>query len=105
MASASLSNGTKLNAIEIDSIFTLGDANGDGEIDMEEFLAVMVPSAGFSSSFSSSSNTQFVKKSTTTSFSSSSSSSFQQSSSSSFSHVLCVDTTAYSALIPLLTLR
>jgi len=83
MKSASLSNGAKLNAIEVDSIFALGDANGDGEIDMEEFLAVMVPSAGFSSSFSSSSNTQFIKKSTT-SFSSSSSSSFQQSSSSSF---------------------
>merc|ERR1719483_1664144 len=79
MRSASLSNGAKLNAVEVDSIFSLGDANGDGEIDMEEFLAVMVPSAGFSSSFSSSSNTQLVKKSTT---SSSSSSSFQQSSSS-----------------------
>lgn len=95
LASASLSNGTKLNAIEVDSIFTLGDANGDGEIDMEEFLAVMVPSAGFSSSFSSSSNTQFVKKSTTTSFSSSSSSSVQQSSSSSFSQSYSA-TTSYS---------
>merc|ERR1712128_805 len=82
MRSASLSNGAKLNAVEVDSIFSLGDANGDGEIDMEEFLAVMVPSAGFSSSFSSSSNTQLIKKSTTSAFSSSSSSSFQQSSSS-----------------------
>merc|ERR1712013_677303 len=62
MRAASLHNGTKLNAIEVDSIFSLGDANGDGEIDLDEFLAVMVPSAGFSSSFSSSSNTQFVKK-------------------------------------------
>ena len=76
MGSACLYNGTKLNAIEVDSIFSLGDANGDGEIDMEEFMAVMVPSAGFSSSFSSSSNTQLIKKSTTTSFSSSSSSSW-----------------------------
>merc|ERR1719489_619680 len=49
----------KLNPIEVDSIFTLGDANGDGEIDLEEFLAVMVPAAGFSTSFSSSSNTTF----------------------------------------------
>merc|ERR1719474_1558216 len=81
MRSATLYNGTKLNPIEVDSIFSLGDANGDGEIDLEEFLAVMVPSAGFSSSFSSSSNTTFVKKTTTSSFSSSSSSSFQQMSS------------------------
>jgi len=95
MRAASLHNGTKLNAIEVDSIFSLGDANGDGEIDLEEFLAVMVPSAGFSSSFSSSSNTQFVKKTTTTSFSSSSSSSFQQSSSSSFSQSYSA-TTSYS---------
>merc|ERR1719193_1413932 len=92
MRAASLSNGTKLNAIEVDSIFSLGDANGDGEIDLDEFLAVMVPSAGFSSSFSSSSNTQFIKK-TTSSFSSSSSSSFQQSSSSSFSQSYSATTT------------
>jgi Ca2+-binding EF-hand superfamily protein len=95
MRAASLSNGTKLNAIEVDSIFALGDANGDGEIDMDEFLTVMVPSAGFSSSFSSSSNTQFVKKTTTSSFSSSSSSSVQQSSSSSFSQSYSA-TTSYS---------
>eukprot|EP00092_Neocalanus_flemingeri_P000651 GFUD01000693.1.p1 GENE.GFUD01000693.1~~GFUD01000693.1.p1 ORF type:complete len:3364 (-),score=1087.83 GFUD01000693.1:1093-10800(-) len=95
MKSASLSNGTKLNSIEVDSIFTLGDANGDGEIDMEEFLAVMVPAAGFSSSFSSSSNTQFVQKTTTSSFSSSSSSSFKQSSSSSVSQSYSA-TTSYS---------
>jgi len=95
MGSACLYNGTKLNAIEVDSIFSLGDANGDGEIDMEEFMAVMVPSAGFSSSFSSSSNTQLIKKSTTTSFSSSSSSSFKQSSSSSVSQSYSA-TTSYS---------
>jgi Ca2+-binding EF-hand superfamily protein len=32
----------KLNPIEVDSIFALGDSNNDGEIDLEEFLAVMV---------------------------------------------------------------
>merc|ERR1719153_798078 len=69
----------KLNPIEVDSIFALGDANGDGEIDLEEFLAVMVPAAGFSSSFSSSSNTTFIQK-TSSSFSSSSSSTMKQSS-------------------------
>ena len=72
----------KLNPIEVESIFTLGDANNDGEIDLEEFLGVMVPAAGFSSSFSSSSNKTFVQKSST-SMSSSSSSSFKQTSSSS----------------------
>ena len=69
----------KLNPIEVDSIFALGDANGDVEIDLEEFLAVMVPAAGFSSSFSSSSNTTFIQK-TSSSFSSSSSSTMKQSS-------------------------
>merc|ERR1719391_615866 len=64
----------KLNPIEVDSIFALGDANGDGEIDLEDFLAVMVPAAGFSTSFSSSSNTTFIQK-TSSSFSSSSASS------------------------------
>ena len=85
LRSATLPNGAKLTSIEVDSIFALGDANNDGEIDLEEFLAVMVPSAGFSSSFSSSSNTTFIKKtsSSMTSFSSSSSSFKQQSSSSS----------------------
>merc|ERR1719402_768113 len=62
----------KLNPIEVDSIFALGDANGDGEIDLEEFLAVMVPAAGFSSSFSSSSSS--TMKQSSMSFSSSSSS-------------------------------
>merc|ERR1719239_1180851 len=71
----------KLNPIEVDSIFALGDANGDGEIDLEEFLAVMVPAAGFSTSFSSSSNTTFIQK-TSSSFSSSSSSTMKQSSTS-----------------------
>merc|ERR550532_1962285 len=93
----------KLNPIEVDSIFALGDANGDGEIDLEEFLAVMVPAAGFSSSFSSSSNTTFIQK-TSSSFSSSSSSmkqssmSFSSSSSSSqqMSQQSYVATSSYS---------
>merc|ERR1719397_2274738 len=54
---------------QIDPIFQLGDVDKDGAIDLEEFLAVMVPSAGFS----------------VTTMSSSSSSSFKQTSSSSFS--------------------
>jgi calmodulin len=73
-----------LNPIEVDSIFALGDSNNDGEIDLEEFLAVMVPAAGFSSAFSSSSNTTFIQKSSS-SFASSSSSSVKQMSSSSSS--------------------
>merc|ERR1719357_1566474 len=76
----------KLNPIEVNSIFALGDSNNDGEIDLGEFIAVMAPSAGFSASFSSSSNTTFIQKSSTTikqtsssSFSSSTMSSSQQS--------------------------
>ena len=97
LRSAALPNGAKLTSIEVDSIFALGDANNDGEIDLEEFLAVMVPSAGFSSSFSSSSNTTFIKKtaSSMTSFSSSSSSSFQQQSSSSSMQQTYVSTSKY----------
>jgi Ca2+-binding EF-hand superfamily protein len=75
---------TGLNPIEVDAIFKLGDANGDGEIDLEEFLAVMVPSAGFASSFSSSSSsscqTSSMTKTSSTSFSQSSSSSMSSSS-------------------------
>ena len=91
----------KLNPIEVDAIFALGDANGDGEIDLEEFLAVMVPAAGFSTSFSSSSNTTFIQK-TSSSFSSSSmkqsSTSFSSSSSSSqqMSQQSYVATSSYS---------
>ena len=97
LRSAALPNGAKLTSIEVDSIFALGDANNDGEIDLEEFLAVMVPSAGFSSSFSSSSNTTFIKKtsSSMTSFSSSSSSSFKQQSSSSSMQQTYVSTSKY----------
>merc|ERR1712156_300601 len=65
----------KLNPIEVDSIFALGDANGDGEIDLEEFLAVMVPAAGFSSSSSSSQQMSQQSYVATSSYSPSSSSS------------------------------
>merc|ERR1712106_453807 len=68
MAKANI-GGVKLSKTEIDAIFQLGDVDKDGAIDLEEFLAVMVPSAGFS----------------VTTMSSSSSSSFKQTSSSSFS--------------------
>merc|ERR1719320_252520 len=64
--------GSKLSKTEVDAIFKLGDTNGDGEIDMEEFLAVMVPSSGFSqttmsvqSSSSSFSQTTVTKSSFT----------------------------------------
>ena len=39
MASAGLSQQ------EVAAIFSIGDTNGDGEIDVEEFIAVMCPSA------------------------------------------------------------
>merc|ERR1719249_153691 len=86
MSSAVLPNGTKLNSIEVDSIFALGDINKDGEIDQDEFMAVMLPSAGFSQSFTTS-NTQFMKttSSSSSSFKQTSSSSFQQTSSMSMS--------------------
>ena len=37
--------GQKFSAKEIDAIFALGDVNNDGEIDLNEFVAVMCPSA------------------------------------------------------------
>ena len=80
MGSAIVFNGSKLSTVEVDSIFALGDSNNDGEIDKDEFMAVMVPAAGFSQSFTSS-NTQYMKKSTSSSFQQSSSSSFKQTSS------------------------
>merc|ERR1711892_542128 len=46
--SSAVIGGSKLCKTEVDAIFKLGDSNNDGEIDMEEFLAVMVPSSGFS---------------------------------------------------------
>lgn len=70
-------NGSKLNPLEVDSIFALGDVNKDGAIDLEEFIGVMSPAAGFADSFTTS-NTQLMKKVS----SSQQSSSFQQSSSS-----------------------
>ena len=93
MSSAIVFNGSKLSSVEVDAIFALGDSNKDGEIDKEEFLAVMVPSAGFSQSFTSS-NTQYMKSSMQQSSSSSmmQKSSFSSSSSQSYS-----STTTYSS--------
>merc|ERR1719431_214600 len=39
------SSGNKYDAEEVDAIFALGDVNGDGEIDMGEFISIMFPSA------------------------------------------------------------
>merc|ERR1719282_906178 len=39
------SPGCKFDAEEIDAIFKLGDINGDGELDMGEFIALMYPPA------------------------------------------------------------
>merc|ERR1712106_1056785 len=79
--SSAVIGGSKLCKTEVDAIFKLGDSNNDGEIDMEEFLAVMVPSSGFSqtsvcvqSSSSSFSQTTMTKSSS--SFTSTSSTSF-----------------------------
>jgi Ca2+-binding EF-hand superfamily protein len=80
MASAVLPGNTRLSAVEVDAIFNLGDINKDGEIDLEEFLAVMVPGAGFSN-VQSSSTYQF--QSVSTYQSSSSSTSYTSTSSSS----------------------
>merc|ERR1712128_106855 len=70
--SSAVIGGSKLSKTEIDAIFKLGDTNNDGEIDIEEFLAVMVPSSGFSqtsvcvqSSSSSFSQTTVTKSSFT----------------------------------------
>ena len=39
------SPGCKFDAEEVDAIFTLGDINGDGELDMGEFIGLMFPPA------------------------------------------------------------
>ena len=100
MTNAGLADGSKINHIEVDAIFALGDVDGDGEIDLEEFLAVMTPHAGISQTFSSSSNSQFMKTSSSSSSSfkqtSSSSASFQQKSSMSSSQSYS-STTTYSS--------
>merc|ERR1719309_172658 len=77
MSSAAV-GGSKLSKTEVDAIFKLGDANGDGEIDLEEFLSVMVPQAGFASSFSSTQSSSTMIKTSSTSFSQTSSSSMSQ---------------------------
>jgi len=40
-----LSTGFSFTDVEVQSIMNLGDKDGDGEIDLEEFLALMTPSA------------------------------------------------------------
>ena len=69
MSKATFAGNAKLSNIEVNAIFELGDINKDGEIDLDEFLAVMIPKAGAS---------------TTSSFQSSQVTSVQMSSSSSF---------------------
>merc|ERR1719431_329172 len=39
------SSGHKFNAAQVEAIFALGDLNDDGAIDLDEFIAVMCPSA------------------------------------------------------------
>ena len=39
------SAGNNFDSEEVDAIFQLGDVNGDGEIDMSEFIGIMFPSA------------------------------------------------------------
>merc|ERR1719225_2393456 len=72
--------------------FTKIDADGDGVLSKNEFMAVMAPSAGFATSFSSSSNTTYVKKSSCTTMKSSFSSSSMKMSSSSSSQQTYVST-------------
>ena len=40
-----LAKSGKFNNQEVDAIFILGDVNGDGEIDLEEFISLMCPTA------------------------------------------------------------
>ena len=77
MATASLPGNIRLSKVEVDAIFELGDINKDGEIDLEEFLSVMVPKTGFSISSSSQMSSSFSSTSvTSSSFSSVTSTSF-----------------------------
>merc|ERR1719336_448635 len=41
-----LSASGKFNAQEVEAIFMLGDLNGDGELDLEEFVGLLCPMAG-----------------------------------------------------------
>jgi len=45
LARMMFSTGHSFTDVEIDAIMKLGDKDGDGEIDLEEFLALMTPSA------------------------------------------------------------
>merc|ERR1740137_265726 len=40
-----MSGSAKFNSQEVDAIFILGDVNGDGNIDLEEFVGLMCPTA------------------------------------------------------------
>merc|ERR1719228_1514002 len=40
-----MANCGKFNAQEVDAMFILGDVNGDGNIDLEEFIGLMCPTA------------------------------------------------------------
>merc|ERR1719228_2565425 len=40
-----MANCGKFNSQEVDAIFILGDVNGDGNIDLEEFIGLMCPTA------------------------------------------------------------
>jgi Ca2+-binding EF-hand superfamily protein len=88
MLGAKLAGNMKLTNLEVDAIFAIGDKNKDGEIDIDEFMSVMRPSAG-TMTVSSSSSSSFSSSFKSTSFQSSSvtSSSFSSSSSSSFCSV------------------
>ena len=39
------SSGNMFDKEEVDAIFALGDINGDGELDMGEFISIMFPSS------------------------------------------------------------
>jgi len=57
----------KLSQVEVDAIFQLGDVNKDGEIDIDEFLGVMMPKTGSISITSSSSMSSFQSTTVTSS--------------------------------------
>merc|ERR1719376_1564050 len=45
LAAALKSSGESYSDVEVNAIFSLGDVDGDGEIDMGEFISIMFPSA------------------------------------------------------------
>jgi len=46
LSKAEIEGSGKFNSQEIDAIFIIGDINQDGDIDLEEFVGLMIPSAG-----------------------------------------------------------